>query len=128
MSKMRGINPRQMKQAMKKMGITNRSMDNVIEVVIRCRDKNIVITDADVNVITVQGADTYQITGTVTEKSPEEVSMSAMIPEEDIELVISQTQCDREEAIVALEACNKQPAEAILKIMTEQPHVSSNSR
>lgn len=118
-SKMKGINPRQMKQAMKKMGITNRPMDNVIEVVIRCRDKNVIITDADVNVITVQGADTYQITGTVTEKSSEEISVPAMIPEEDIELVISQTQCDRKEAIAALEACNKQPAEAILKIMTE---------
>lgn len=119
MSGMRGINPRQMKQAMKKMGITNSPLE-AIEVIIRCKDKDIVISNPDINVMTIQGEKTYQIGGTVTEKAPGEASVEGpSVPEEDIELVMSQTQCDREKAIEALEACGGQPAEAILKIMTE---------
>ena len=119
MSGMKGINPRQMKQAMKKMGITNASI-NAIEVIIRFPDKDIVISDPDVNAMTMQGSTTYQISGIVSERAPGKVSDDVLsIPEEDIELVISQTQCDREKAIEALEACGGQPAEAILKIMTE---------
>ncbi|MBO4551990.1 MAG: nascent polypeptide-associated complex protein [Candidatus Methanomethylophilaceae archaeon] len=121
MSGMRGVNPRQMKQAMRKMGITNRTIDNVTEVIIRTPEKDIVITNPDVNVMTMQGVDNYQITGEVVERAPGETSAApvASFPAEDIELVMSQTNCDREKAIAALEACDGQPAEAILKIMTE---------
>ncbi len=122
MPRMRGgIDPRQMKQAMKKMGITNRSIDNVIEVIIRTPEKDIVITNAEVSVMTMQGVDTYQVNGDAVERAPGEQSAApaASFPAEDIELVMSQTSCDREKAIAALEACEGQPAEAILKIMTE---------
>lgn len=116
---MKGINPRQMKQAMKKMGITNASID-AVEVIIRCRDKDIVISNPDVNAMTMQGSTTYQISGDVSERAPGTTSDDiTSIPQEDIELVMLQTQCDREKAIEALEACGGQPAEAILKIMTE---------
>ena len=120
MSGMRGINPRQMKQAMRKMGITNKSIDDAIEVIIRTPTKDIVITNAEVSVMTMQGVDTYQVNGTAVERAPGEQSAPvASFPAEDIELVMSQTNCDREKAIAALEACDGQPAEAILKIMTE---------
>ena len=118
MSGMRGINPRQMKQAMKKMGITNQTID-AYEVVIRCKDKELVINNPEVVAMTMQGSTSYQITGDVVEKLPGESSAAVSFPEEDIELVMSQTQCDRAKAIAALEACEGQPAEAILKIMTE---------
>lgn len=120
MAGMRGINERQMRQAMKKMGITNRNIDDVVEVVIRTRTKEIVITNAEVSVMTMQGVDTYQVNGTAVEGAPGEQSAPvASFPAEDIDLVMSQTNCDREKAIAALEACDGQPAEAILKIMTE---------
>ena len=120
MAGMRGINERQMRQAMKKMGITNKNIDDVLEVVIKTRTKEIVITNAEVSVMTMQGVDTYQINGTAVERAPGEQSEPvASFPAEDIELVMSQTNCDREKAIAALEACDGQPAEAILKIMTE---------
>ena len=120
MAGMRGINERQMRQAMKKMGITNRNIDDVVEVVIRTRTKEIVITNAEVSVMTMQGVDTYQINGTAVERAPGEQSEPVVsFPAEDIELVMSQTSCDRDKAIAALEACDGQPAEAILKIMTE---------
>lgn len=108
-----------MKQAMKKMGITNKNVD-AVEVIIRTRDKEIVISNPDVNVMSMQGSDTYQITGIVSERPlGAESEEGFAIPAEDIELVMSQTNCDREKAIEALEACGGQPAEAILKIMTE---------
>ena len=44
---------------------------------------------------------------------------AATFPEEDVELVMSQVNCDREKAIAALEATDGQPAEAIIKIMSE---------
>ena len=120
MAGMRGINERQMRQAMKKMGITNRNIDDVTEVIIRTRTKEIVITNAEVSVMTMQGVDTYQINGTAAERALGEVSEPVVsFPNEDIELVMSQTSCDRDKAIAALEACDGQPAEAILKIMTE---------
>ena len=120
MAGMRGINERQMRQAMRKMGITNRNIDDVIEVVIKTRTKEIVITNAEVSVMTMQGVDTYQVNGTAVERAPGEQSEpAASFPAEDIELVMSQTNCDRDKAIAALEACDGQPAEAILKIMTE---------
>ena len=120
MAGMRGINERQMRQAMKKMGITNRNINDVIEVISRTPTKDIVITTAEVSVMTMQGVDTYQVNGTATERAPGEQSAAVVsFPNEDIELVMSQTNCDREKAIAALEACDGQPAEAILKIMTE---------
>ena len=40
-------------------------------------------------------------------------------PQEDVELVMSQTGCDAAKAVEALEATDGQPAEAIIKIMSE---------
>ena len=117
---MRGINPRQMKQAMKKMGITNSEIKDAIEVVIRTPTKDIVISSPSINVMSMQGQNTYEISGVVSERAPGETSEPvSAVPNEDIELVMSQTGCDREKAIEALEAADGQPAEAILKIMTE---------
>lgn len=118
MSGMKGINPRQMKQAMKKMGITNTSID-AYEVIIRCKDKEMIIKNPDVVAVTMQGSTSYQISGDVIERLPGEESSGPSFPDEDIELVMSQTQCDRAKAIEALKAADGQPAEAILKIMTE---------
>jgi Transcription factor homologous to NACalpha-BTF3 len=121
MAGMRGVNPRQMQQAMKKMGIKQTEMNNVTEVVIRTTDSEIVITNAEVVCVDMQGSRSYQISGTEETRplGSQSSSAAASFPNEDIELVMSQTQCTREKAIEALDAANGQPAEAILKIMTE---------
>ena len=41
-----------------------------------------------------------------------------VIPDEDIELVASQANVSPEEALAALEECNGEPAEAIIKLMS----------
>ncbi len=52
---MRGINPRQMKQAMKRMGITTEDINDVVEVVIRTKTKEYIIKEAAVTLMDVQG-------------------------------------------------------------------------
>ena len=114
------INQRQMKQAMRQMGITNESIPNVTEVIIRTATKEIVISPAAVNVMTMKGQQSYQIEGEVSERplgSDSGAAAAASYSAEDIELVMAQTGCDREKALEALDACNGELAEAILKVM-----------
>ncbi|MDR3074479.1 MAG: nascent polypeptide-associated complex protein [Candidatus Methanoplasma sp.] len=121
MAGMRGVNPRQMQQAMKKMGIKQTNINDVREVVIRTADKEIVITGAEVVCVDMQGSRSYQISGNEEIREPGSASgspVTAALPEEDVELVMSQTGCEREKAVKALEDAAGQPAEAILKIMT----------
>ena len=59
----RGVNPRQMKQAMKRMGISQEEMQGVEEVIIRTADKEYVIKDAAVTCVTMHGQKTYQVVG-----------------------------------------------------------------
>lgn len=116
------INPRQMKQAMKKMGISQSEVPDVSEVIIRTKDNEIVITKAQVVCVDMSGNKSYQISG-IEETRPlttsSEEAAGPQIPEEDIELVMSQTGCAREKAIEALIAEDGQPAEAIIKIVSE---------
>ncbi|MCL2032458.1 MAG: nascent polypeptide-associated complex protein [Methanomassiliicoccaceae archaeon] len=120
MSGMRGVNPRQMQQAMKKMGIKQTTIDNATEVIIRTTDKEIVLTNVEVVLVDMQGSRSYQISGDEEIRKPGSTGPAAApsFPAVDIELVMSQTGCDKERAVKALEDANGQPAEAILKIMT----------
>lgn len=118
---MQRMNPRQMKQAMKKMGITQSELPDVSEVIIRTKDNEIVMNGPQVVCVEMGGTKSYQISGTeitrpLTGSSEDE---GPQLPEEDIELVMSQTGCTREKAIEALEAVEGQPAEAIIKIVSE---------
>ncbi|HSV42210.1 MAG TPA: nascent polypeptide-associated complex protein [Methanomassiliicoccales archaeon] len=114
-----------MKQAMKRMGISTEDIEDVEEVIIRTRDKEYVIQDAQVTVMNMQGQKNYQITGeaqvrprgssaSIKEILPEQIT----IPEDDIQLVMGQTGCSREKAVEALRSTEGQPAEAIIKIMS----------
>ncbi|MDI3541629.1 MAG: nascent polypeptide-associated complex subunit alpha [Candidatus Methanomethylophilaceae archaeon] len=98
------------------MGIRTEEIPDVEEVIIRKSDKEIVIEKPAVNVMEMQGQKTFQITGESYEIARSNKEMA--VDEEDIELVISQTGCSREEAIKALEKCDGQPAEAIIDIMS----------
>jgi len=121
---MRGVNPRQMKQAMKKMGITQEDMEGVDEVIIKARGEAYIFKKPDVQVTTMQGQKTFQIVGDY-ELIKGDVDVSAplepagiSIPDEDIELVAAQASVSHEVALAALEECNGEPAEAIIKLMS----------
>jgi nascent polypeptide-associated complex subunit alpha len=118
---MRGVNPRQMQQAMKKMGIKQTNISNAREVIIRTADKEIVLTNVEVVCVDMQGDRSYQISGDEEIRglgTSGPTPVTASFPAEDIDLVMGQTGCDKERAVKALEDTNGQPAEAILKIMT----------
>ena len=118
---MRGVNPRQMKQAMRRLGITTEELKGVEEVIIRTRTKEYVLTDAAVTLMDMQGQKTFQIIGDPIIRDRQKISDESSeipVPEEDIQLVMEQTGCDRERAIEALRKSEGQPAEAILSIMS----------
>ena len=114
-----GINPRQMQKAMKQMGISNEVINGATEVIIRLADKEIVISNPIINVMTMKGQKSYQIDGESFERplGAEGSSAAASFPEEDIEIITGQVGCDRAKAIEALEACDGNIAEAIVKLM-----------
>ena len=115
------MNPKQMKAAMRRMGITQEEVQDVEEVVIRTKHKDLVFKDAMVTSVSMQGQVTYQIVGSPEERErTSESADDAASVDEDVKLVMSQTDCTEEEARKALAECDGAPAEAILKIMTSR--------
>ncbi|WP_042707017.1 nascent polypeptide-associated complex protein [Methanobrevibacter wolinii] len=111
-----GMNPKQMKQMqrqMKKMGMKMEDIDGVEEVIIKCADKDIVISPAEVNAMNIMGTETYQVTGEAKEIEKE---IELDITDEDIEIVANQTNVSKEEAENALKEVKGDLAEAILKL------------
>ena len=107
-----GMNPKQMQQAMKQLGIKQEEID-AIEVIIRLEDKEIVINSPSVQKIKMQGQESFQISGDVSERS---ISSSPEITDEDIETIMAQTGCTKEEAAEAIEESDGDLAEAVLKL------------
>jgi len=104
-----------MKKMMKQMGIESEEIEGVEEVIIRTVSKEYVFKKAEVTMTTVQGQKTFQIVGEpdVTEKEEE-----LKIPLEDIQLVAEKANVSEEDARKALEECDGEPAEAIVKLMS----------
>ena len=105
------MNPRQMNQMMKRLGITVKEIENVQKVIIQTDTKEYIFENADVSMMDAQGQKTYQITG-----KPRIVEKKEGIPKEDIDLVVEQTGKSVEEAKKALEETKGDIAEAIMKL------------
>ena len=130
----RGMNPKQMKAAMKRQGIDMDTLVGVEKVVVLTRDKEIVFDRPEVTIISAQGAITYQVVGNPKERprsaaaaaSGDDVSAedlveaiaSAKYSEVDVELVMGQTGASEEDVRAALEACDGEVAEAIMKLIS----------
>jgi nascent polypeptide-associated complex subunit alpha len=109
---MPGMDPRMMKQAMKRMGIKQVEID-ATEVIIRCPDKEIIIDNPSVSKVNMMGEESFQITGETREQA---VETKAEINEEDIETVMEQAGVSRETALEAIEANEGDLAAAILHL------------
>ncbi len=127
----RGMSPKQMARMMKKMGIEQKDVEDVKEVIIRFSDKEWVIKNPQVAMIKQAGSETYQIGGSKTERGlsgtsaakVEDVSVDEEtpapeieIPMEDAALVAGQTGVDIETAKEALKETDGDLAAAILKL------------
>ncbi|HJJ48835.1 MAG TPA: nascent polypeptide-associated complex protein [Methanocorpusculum sp.] len=110
---MPGVNPRQMKAAMRKMGMSMNEIENVEKVIVYTADGNYIFENAQVVGVTMQGQTSYQLTG---DMHFEEKVVEVEIPESDVELVASQTSVSADAARAALKECKGDIAEAILKL------------
>jgi len=110
-----GMNPRQMRMAMKKLGIQQQEID-AKEVIIHLEDKEIVISNPSVTKVNMMGQDTYQVVGEESERS---LSSEPEISEDDIATVAEQADVSKEQALKALQEAKGDLAEAILKLKKE---------
>ncbi len=111
-----GMNPKQLKQMerqMKKMGMNMKDLKGVTEVIIKFKDKELVITNAKVNLMDFMGQQTYQVTGKAQEKK---IEVELEIPDDDVELVSAQTGVSKEKALEALKETQGDLAEAIMRL------------
>lgn len=105
-----GVNPRQMQQMMRKMGISQEDLE-ASEVIIKLPDSQLVFKNPSVSRTNIQGQQMYQVNG-----NPEEVPYATEITADDVQTVVAQTKCSEADAKAALEETNGDLAEAILKL------------
>lgn len=105
------MNPRQMNQMMKRLGIDVKDIKDVKKVIIKTSSKEYIFDNAEVTIMDAQGQKTYQVTG-----KPRIVKKEEEIPEKDIDLVVEQTGKSKDEAKNALKESKGDIAEAIMKL------------
>jgi nascent polypeptide-associated complex subunit alpha len=101
-----------MRAMMKKLGMSVEQIEDVQSIVIKTPKGNWVFdAGTEVSAMTMQGATTYQISGT-----PRFEPAAIEIPKEDITMVAAQASVSEEKAKDALIASNGDIAEAIMKL------------
>ncbi len=105
-----GMNPGQMKALMKQMGIKQEEIA-AVRVIIEEEDARTIIEPAQVAKITMQGQESWQVSGNARRESK-----AAEISAEDISLVAEKTGKSSKEAQQALEDCGGDIAEAIVRL------------
>ncbi len=106
---MPGMNPKKMQGMMKKMGISQEEIDASKVIIEKNDGSKLVIEDPSVTKINMQGQETFQIAGEISEEEGEKFS------QEDIQTVVEKTGVSEEKAREALEE-TEDLAEAILKL------------
>lgn len=103
------MNPKKMQGMMKKMGISQEEIDASKVIIEKNDGSKLVIEDPSVTKINMQGQETFQIAGEISEEEGEKFS------QEDIQTVVEKTGVSEEKALEALEE-TEDLAEAILKL------------
>ena len=107
-----GMNPRAMQQAMRKMGIAQTEIE-ADEVIIRCADKDIVISSPQVSKINMMGQETFQVIGEASEVSRD---TTPEISDDDVKTVMEQANCDEDKARKTIQECKGDLAQAIMRL------------
>ena|SRR3989338_10478605 len=105
-----GIDKRQMEMAMRKMGIQQQDLD-AEEVIIRLKDKEIVIQNPSVAKVNMMGQASYQISGKETTRA---LSSEPEISDDDVKTVMEQANVNEATARAAIKKHNGDLAEAII--------------
>ena len=109
-----GMNPRQMKQMMKKMGVAQQEIE-ATRVIIETSDTRLVFDAPQVSKVNMMGQQTYQIIGAPTEES---LDSTPNINEDDIKTVMDQANVSEEVAKEAIEKSEGDLAEAIMNLQS----------
>ena len=107
-----GINPRDMRKAMKRLGIKQEEIE-ALEVIIRTADKEIIIANPKVSKVNMMGQETFQISGIIDERS---LSSEPEISEDDIKTVMEQTGVSEKKAREAIARNDGDLAKAIMDL------------
>lgn len=107
-----GVNPRQLRQAMKQMGMTQDDIE-ASEVIITTPTKTYRFASPSVQKVGMQGQVSWQIAGDyVEEESKAEISIS----DDDVSVVTEQAGVSQDEARKALEQADGDIAQAIMNL------------
>jgi nascent polypeptide-associated complex subunit alpha len=109
---MPGLDPRMMKQAMKRMGISQEEID-AQAVIIVLEDKRLVFEAPSLQRVTMQGEESFQLSGAYREEPLE--SLVAIDPA-DVSAVVEQTGASEHDAREALERSGGDIAAAIINL------------
>lgn len=107
-----GMNSRKAQAMMKKMGISQQEVE-ATEVIIKTKEKELVISNPQVSKVNMMGQETFQVVGTVEERS---IDNSPKISEEDVKTVMEQASVDEEKAKEVIEKNNGDLAAAIMEL------------
>jgi len=101
-----------MEKLMKKMGLKQEDLD-AEEVTILCKHKKIIVKNPQVTKMNIMGQESLQVIGDIEEEELE------TFKEDDINIILEQTGCSKEEAKDALNQ-KKDIASAILYLKEKQ--------
>jgi nascent polypeptide-associated complex subunit alpha len=104
---------RQTRRMLERMGINFEPINDVQEVIIRTKDKDIIVKEASVSEVKAKGTRMFQVVG---DKIEEVLREKPKFTQEDVLLVAQQTGVSPERARVALEESGGELAQAILKL------------
>lgn len=105
-----GLNPKKMQVVMKQLGMAQEEIDASKVIIEKADNTKLVFDNPSVTKITMQGQESFQITG-----EPREESGEAETSEDDIKTIMEKTGCSEKQARETLEK-TRDLAEAILDL------------
>ncbi len=105
-----GLNPKKMQAMMKQMGISQEEISASRVIIEKTDNKKLIIENPSVTKIKMQGQETFQIAGDISEETAE-----VGISEQDIQTIVEKTGVSKEKAKETLEKTDDL-AEAILEL------------
>ncbi|MEM3091243.1 MAG: nascent polypeptide-associated complex protein [Candidatus Pacearchaeota archaeon] len=105
-----GLNPKKMQEIMKKLGMNQEEISASRVIIEGVEGKNIIIENPSISKISIQGNESFQISGDVFEVD------NKKIQEDDIKTIIEKTGVSEKDAKRALQEANGDLVDAIMRL------------
>ena len=99
--------PKKVEQIMKKLNMKVQQIE-AEEVVIRTKDKDIIISRPEIMLADMMGREVYQVSGEVSERT--------LVNEDDVRMIMDKTGKDRDTVVKKLEELDNDLAKAIMEL------------